>query len=268
MDQRQRMATLDAFRSGALTLLAASDVAARGLDIPEVSHVFNFDVPIVADDYVHRIGRTGRAGRQGFSATIVTDDDMRTLRDIERIIKAPVEWVGTPPPEDAGTKAGKRKRLQEAGAGRDEWRNGRRDGRRGRGDRPGGDRRRYERDQGPPGLAEPAAPMQTAAPAPEIDTDTQPTVATWPQAETVAVRDRREPRRHRGERPRRRDDLPGDERRQPAAADEARPREARRSRSEKSRQSQPQRERVVGMGDHVPAFMRRPPRGGTPEQDG
>ena len=69
MDQTSRTATLDKFRSGEITLLAASDVAARGLDIPEVSHVFNFDVPWQADDYVHRIGRTGRAGKHGNSVT-------------------------------------------------------------------------------------------------------------------------------------------------------------------------------------------------------
>ena len=65
MDQISRTATLDEFRAGEITLLAASDVAARGLDIPDVSHVFNFDVPWQADDYVHRIGRTGRAGKEG-----------------------------------------------------------------------------------------------------------------------------------------------------------------------------------------------------------
>ncbi|MEL0286693.1 MAG: C-terminal helicase domain-containing protein, partial [Paracoccaceae bacterium] len=65
LDQSQRTATLDKFRNGELRFLIASDVAARGLDIPSVSHVFNFDVPSNSEDYVHRIGRTGRAGRQG-----------------------------------------------------------------------------------------------------------------------------------------------------------------------------------------------------------
>ena len=72
MDQNSRTATLDAFREGRISLLAASDVAARGLDIPDVSHIFNFDVPWQADDYVHRIGRTGRAGKEGRSLTLVT----------------------------------------------------------------------------------------------------------------------------------------------------------------------------------------------------
>ena len=65
MDQKARTETLDKFRSGEITFLAASDVAARGLDIPDVSHVFNFDLPWQSDDYVHRIGRTGRAGKEG-----------------------------------------------------------------------------------------------------------------------------------------------------------------------------------------------------------
>ena len=72
MDQRSRMATLDDFRNNRLTLLVASDVAARGLDIPAVSHIFNFDVPTHAEDYIHRIGRTGRAGRVGTAITIAT----------------------------------------------------------------------------------------------------------------------------------------------------------------------------------------------------
>jgi superfamily II DNA/RNA helicase len=69
MDQRSRTTMLQSFRDGQLQLLVASDVAARGLDIPDVSHVFNFDVPIHAEDYVHRIGRTGRAGRSGAAFT-------------------------------------------------------------------------------------------------------------------------------------------------------------------------------------------------------
>src|SRR5208282_5383425 len=72
MDQMARMASLDAFKNGAVALLVCSDVAARGLDIPDVSHVFNFDVPTHSEDYVHRIGRTGRAGRSGVAITLVT----------------------------------------------------------------------------------------------------------------------------------------------------------------------------------------------------
>ncbi|WP_315703761.1 MULTISPECIES: DEAD/DEAH box helicase [unclassified Bradyrhizobium] len=86
MDQSARMAALDQFRKGELPLLVASDVAARGLDIPEVSHVFNFDVPHHPDDYVHRIGRTGRAGRSGTAISIVTSPDQKSVAAIEKLI--------------------------------------------------------------------------------------------------------------------------------------------------------------------------------------
>src|SRR5207344_3557156 len=86
MDQPARTAALDQFRKGELPLLVASDVAARGLDIPEVSHVFNFDVPHHPDDYVHRIGRTARAGRAGTAISIVTSLDNKSISAIERLI--------------------------------------------------------------------------------------------------------------------------------------------------------------------------------------
>lgn len=92
MDQRARMTMLSNFRDGKLKLLVASDVAARGLDIPDVSHVFNFDVPIHSEDYVHRIGRTGRAGRAGKSFTIVTRSDTRYVDAIEKLIGKSIEW--------------------------------------------------------------------------------------------------------------------------------------------------------------------------------
>src|SRR6476620_10761116 len=86
MDQPARMAALEAFRKGDSKLLIASDVAARGLDIPEVSHVFNFDVPHHPDDYVHRVGRTGRAGRAGAAISIVTPPDQKSIAAIEKLI--------------------------------------------------------------------------------------------------------------------------------------------------------------------------------------
>jgi superfamily II DNA/RNA helicase len=92
LDQSLRMKTLADFRSGALKILVASDVAARGLDIPDVSHVFNYDVAHHADDYVHRIGRTGRAGRKGQTFMIVTPADDRALDKVLKLIKmAPEE---------------------------------------------------------------------------------------------------------------------------------------------------------------------------------
>jgi superfamily II DNA/RNA helicase len=86
LDQSQRMKTLAAFRDGSLKILVASDVAARGLDIPAVSHVFNYDVPHHADDYVHRIGRTGRAGRSGVTYMLVTPADDKGFDKVVKLI--------------------------------------------------------------------------------------------------------------------------------------------------------------------------------------
>ncbi len=93
MDQHARLKALDAFRNGEMKLLVASDVAARGLDIPEVSHVFNFDVPHHAEDYVHRIGRTGRAGRAGASLTLAAPADRKSIAAIEKLIGQPITWA-------------------------------------------------------------------------------------------------------------------------------------------------------------------------------
>lgn len=96
MDQQARMAALEQFRKNEVKLLVASDVAARGLDIPDVSHVFNFDVPHHPDDYVHRIGRTGRAGRSGTAITIVAPGDQRAVVAIEKLIGQSIPWASNP----------------------------------------------------------------------------------------------------------------------------------------------------------------------------
>jgi superfamily II DNA/RNA helicase len=90
LDQSVRTKTLEGFRSGEVTLLVASDVAARGLDIPATSHIFNFDVPYHPDDYVHRIGRTGRAGRSGEAYMLATSGDGKYIDAIERLIKTTI----------------------------------------------------------------------------------------------------------------------------------------------------------------------------------
>ncbi|MCY4179898.1 MAG: DEAD/DEAH box helicase [Litoreibacter sp.] len=90
LDQSHRMRTLDGFRDGDIRFLVASDVAARGLDIPNVSHVFNFDVPSHSEDYVHRIGRTGRAGRTGTAMMISTPKDEKLLTAIEGLIETQI----------------------------------------------------------------------------------------------------------------------------------------------------------------------------------
>ena len=96
LDQSQRTKTLDGFREGALRFLIASDVAARGLDVPSVSHVFNFDVPSHAEDYVHRIGRTGRAGRDGTAIMICVPRDEKNLADVERLVQREIPRLDNP----------------------------------------------------------------------------------------------------------------------------------------------------------------------------
>ncbi|WP_306110595.1 MULTISPECIES: DEAD/DEAH box helicase [Roseovarius] len=111
LDQSQRTRTLDGFRAGDLRILVASDVAARGLDVPSVSHVFNFDVPGHPEDYVHRIGRTGRAGRDGKAITLCNPRDEKALSAVENLIQKEIPKLDNPlgnaapePEADAATE--------------------------------------------------------------------------------------------------------------------------------------------------------------------
>lgn len=121
MSQVQRDRVMQAFRSGQTELLVATDVAARGLDIPHVSHVINFDLPSSAEVYVHRIGRTGRAGREGMAITILDPREQRLLRSIELHTKAKVTVAPVPSVADLGTKRLERTQasVQEALEGDD-----------------------------------------------------------------------------------------------------------------------------------------------------
>ncbi|WP_377506676.1 DEAD/DEAH box helicase [Octadecabacter sp. R77987] len=96
LDQSHRTRTLQEFRDGTLRFLVASDVAARGLDVPNVSHVFNFDVPSHAEDYVHRIGRTGRAGKLGTTMMICVPRDEKNLEDVERLVQSAIPRLDNP----------------------------------------------------------------------------------------------------------------------------------------------------------------------------
>ncbi len=116
MDQSARLAELDRFKNGAINILVASDVAARGLDIKGVSHVFNFDAPWHPDDYVHRIGRTGRAGATGSAFTFITKSDAEAIENIEKLIGTKIERIkvdgarSDAAPSDNADAAGPRKR--------------------------------------------------------------------------------------------------------------------------------------------------------------
>ena len=152
MDQSARMAALDQFRKGDIPLLVASDVAARGLDIPAVSHVFNFDVPHHADDYVHRIGRTGRAGRTGTAVSIVTPLDQKSLVAIEKLIGQSIPFVeGSAKSQPSEQPAPRERQERSRDSGRES-------------SRSGGRKRRRDRDGGSSGNRNPAAatPSQVA----------------------------------------------------------------------------------------------------------
>jgi len=95
--QNTRINSMEAFRSGEVRFLVATDVAARGIDISDVSHVFNFDVPIIYEDYVHRIGRTGRALKEGSSITFANEAEMHHLHEIEKVIKMQIPEAPLPP---------------------------------------------------------------------------------------------------------------------------------------------------------------------------
>ena len=100
MDQSDRIAEFDRFKKDEITVLVASDVAARGLDVKGVSHVINFDVPWQPDDYIHRIGRTGRAGMKGIAITLATREDAEAVAGIEKLVGHKIPRVGADKPAE------------------------------------------------------------------------------------------------------------------------------------------------------------------------
>jgi superfamily II DNA/RNA helicase len=109
MEQAQRIAEFDRFKRDEINILVASDVAARGLDVKGVSHVINFDVPWQPDDYVHRIGRTGRAGAKGTAITLATKDDAELIQRIQKLTGHKIARMGAPAPKTEPEKAEPRK---------------------------------------------------------------------------------------------------------------------------------------------------------------
>jgi superfamily II DNA/RNA helicase len=266
MDQSARFATLNRFKAGDIKLLVCSDVAARGLDIGGLSHVFNFDVPFHAEDYVHRIGRTGRAGREGHAFTLSCPEDAKSLAAIEKLTGTPIprmEIEGLDPvtPEEiaegAKLRRGRGGKVMGRGGERGGDRGGRgRDGREDRGrrdDRRDAPRREpRERGRDERIAAEAAAPWrEERAPDPRRD---------MPRRDDARRPDRAaEPRRDDRAAEPRRDDRAAEPRR-----DDRRPREEyRRDRRDDLGPA------VQGFGDSVPAFMLiaipRPKRDAAPE---
>ncbi|MCB6177366.1 DEAD/DEAH box helicase [Rhodobacter sp. Har01] len=188
LDQSQRTRTLDAFREGELHILVASDVAARGLDIPAVSHVFNFDVPSHPEDYIHRIGRTGRAGRAGKAFTIAVPMDDKYLKAIESLVKREIPRGALPEGLDLAEAGSDRPREERpARGGRDRDR-----------DRERGGRGR-ERERKPHAEIAPTAPF-VAEPAQQPEAPLREERRDEPRAAAAAPRDRREPRERREDR--------------------------------------------------------------------
>lgn len=222
LDQSHRMRTLDGFRDGTLRFLVASDVAARGLDIPNVSHVFNYDVPSHAEDYVHRIGRTGRAGKKGTTIMICTPRDDKYFADIERLVEMEIPRIDMPgaaktsqpqteaqAPEVKADRVGETKSVDA-------------------GDALSGDKPKRTRSRGGRGRKKPEAPA--------VEAEAQASTAK-PVEATAAAPDKAET----------------------ARKPEPKPQQDRGARSrgghDKNHRGHDRGPKVVGMGDDAPAFI-------------
>jgi len=215
LDQSVRTQTLDYFRDGTLRILVASDVAARGLDIPEVSHVINYDVPTHPEDYVHRIGRTGRAGRDGAAFTLATSEDRKYLDAVEKLIGKTIDKADTAAPAQSG------------------------------------------------GTDAPATETTVT----DADNETQGTEPDAPMArdQQTPPRGRRQSGRSRANRPPQGETHNSET--TDTAAPDARPADTAPPKPRSRRRggdNRGQRDKIVGMGDHVPAFILRPSRLPTP----
>jgi len=220
MPQSKRTETLERFKNSEIRLLVASDVAARGLDIQGLSHVFNFDVPHHAEDYVHRIGRTGRAGRGGRAYTIAAPEDGKAVAAIEALIRKPIPRTNLDdvPAQELSLEGGEhRRRGGRARSGRGE----------GHGRREHGAKREPRREDRP------------KAQAPRKSEPKAPRVANAPLAQSRPVRPE--------------DGLEAEQTGAPIEL--AAHREGARPRRDGNGES-----RVVGFGDDLPAFLRRPVR--------
>jgi superfamily II DNA/RNA helicase len=234
MSQPERTETLGNFKSGEIKLLVCSDVAARGLDIPDMSHVFNFDVPIHAEDYVHRIGRTGRAGRQGRALTIATPEDGKYLAAIQQLTGIEI------PKLDLDGNAGDPQKSADEGSPPSS--RGRRGGQsRGRRPKGGGEstgRASRAKKLDPKPTPEPAKPSQASKPEAATPETAKPkaAVADSPPAPPAAAEPvKTEPVKK--PKPANKQDRPVAKK----APDRAK--------------SKPSQAPVKGLGDHMPAFL-------------
>ncbi|MEM6441430.1 MAG: DEAD/DEAH box helicase [Pseudomonadota bacterium] len=240
LDQSLRMRTLDGFRNNEIRLLIASDVAARGLDIPTVSHVINFDVPIHSEDYVHRIGRTGRAGRSGAAITLCFPHEQKHLDKIEELIGKAVPETDNPMTGGAKVEAEGAAPVDAPAEGAPES-DAKSDEKPKRARRSRGGRRR--RDEETPETQEAASVAASALDDPRGDASDSDDEAAPVVDETSAPPRRARRGRDRDADPREREERGGRRERSDRGAD--RSRGGRRGGGA----------RVIGMGDHVPAFL-------------
>jgi len=228
LDQSVRTRTLDGFRDGSLKFLIASDVAARGLDIPAVSHIFNFDVPSHAEDYVHRIGRTGRAGRKGKAFTLAAPSDDKYLAAIEHMLQRPLPRGVSPldniPSDDASP-------APEAA------------------EKPARTRTRVRRGEKPAGKAVVTTPeIITEVPVEVQRAEPVEAAQAVPVMPAETPQDDRQ--NHRQEN---RQEQRQEQRQEPRSDDRRDDRRGGRGRGKGRDNDAP----VVGMGDHVPDFLMR-----------
>jgi superfamily II DNA/RNA helicase len=220
MSQPARTETLERFKAGDIQILVASDVAARGLDVQDMSHVFNYDVPFSPEDYVHRIGRTGRAGKTGHSFTLATPSEGDLIDAIQKLINTVIPRVEVPGLDTA---------TLEAGDGRRRGRGGRRGGRGGAAPERARSPRREPREHREP---------RAEAPAEKVHAETPP-----------AAEPRHEPRPDRP---------PRERRPEPRADHRAEHRSEHRSERRPERHhDRDDGHSPKGLGDHVPAFLAR-----------
>jgi superfamily II DNA/RNA helicase len=224
LDQHTRTKTLDAFRANEIQLLVASDVAARGLDIPAVSHIFNFDVPFQADDYVPRIGRTGRAGRAGNALMISTPAEAKLVTAIEKLTGKTITRT-----EIDGLEAASADHADE----KDNRRSKRGGSRKGR-----GEKREQKHDE-----SRQSAPRQE-------DGSHQPA----PRQEKAPRRERAKPEQRA-----KKEHAPEEVARPPVPI-RAHETQAERERREDAppKAQKPRSQGAAGLGDHVPAFLLKP----------
>ena len=233
LDQSQRTKTLDGFRNGDLRFLVASDVAARGLDVPSVSHVFNFDVPSHAEDYVHRIGRTGRAGRDGKAIMICVPRDEKNLADVERLVQREIPRLENPLGDKPAVKPAKDTVKDAAKAEKPAPKDATQD------DAPKSEKpkrtRTRSRKKSDPAKAQDENGV-TVAPKPEVT----PEAKTEPQPEPKAAAPEEKPQNDKQQQNRR----------------GARGGRTDGNRNDNNRQQINRNDnRVVGLGDHTPEFI-------------